>query len=69
MESPTVNLNGPTIDLRHAWQEPKIVLERQLLVSAQDGGTGSGSRSMPGAPVAPGFIGPLGTSGNTGNCL
>ena len=47
-------------DLRQPWEEPHIVLERSLLVSAQEGPAGG--------PPQPGFIGPLCTSGNSGNC-
>ncbi|OQA45904.1 MAG: hypothetical protein BWY52_01074 [Chloroflexi bacterium ADurb.Bin325] len=46
-------------DARKAWESPCIVLERSLQVSAQGGPPG-------GAPN--GFIGPLGTSGDQGNC-
>jgi hypothetical protein len=53
--------SGTTGDPRRPWEEPQIVLERLLLVSAQEGPQGG--------PPQPGFIGPLGTSGNTGNCL
>jgi hypothetical protein len=53
--------SGTTNDLRQPWEEPKIVLERSLLVSAQEGPQVG--------PPQPGFIGPLGTSGNSGNCL
>ena len=54
--------------LRKAWEAPRIVLERSLLVSAQEGDTGA--PPIPGAPVGPsGFMGPLGTSGGTGECL
>jgi hypothetical protein len=48
-------------DQRQPWEEPQIILERSLLVSAQEGPTGG--------PPQPGFIGPLGTSGNSGGCL
>lgn len=45
---------------RKAWQAPAIVLERSLEVAAQGGPPG-------GAPG--GFLGPLGTSGNSGTCV
>jgi hypothetical protein len=50
-----------TVDPRRPWEEPQIVLERLLLVSAQEGPQGG--------PPQPGFIGPLGTSGGSGNCI
>ncbi len=44
--------------LRKAWEAPRIVLERSLLVSAQEGDTGA--PPIPGAPSGPqGFLGPL----------
>ncbi len=49
-----------TVDPRQPWEEPEIVLERLLLVSAQEGPQGG--------PPQPGFIGPLGTSGGSGTC-
>lgn len=51
---------------RKAWDEPRIVLERLLLVSAQD--LGPEGSPFDGAPQ--GFLGPLGTSGTTipNNC-
>ena len=49
--------------IRKAWEDPQIVLERQLLVSAQDVAPGGPSFGVPGA------IGPLSTSGASGNCL
>lgn len=43
---------------RRAWEEPAIVLERSLLVSAQEGDPGA--PPIPGAPSGPqGFMGPL----------
>jgi hypothetical protein len=46
---------------RKRWEAPAIVLERSLLVSAQDG------PPQPfGAPN--GLLGPLGASGDSGNC-
>lgn len=48
-------------ETRKAWEEPSIVLERSLLISAQEGDTGAAP--IPGAPSGPqGFMGPLGTS-------
>jgi hypothetical protein len=58
IEQPT-NL---TLPARQRWEAPAIILERSLQVSAQDG---------PPNPVGGppnGFLGPLGTSGDTGNC-
>ncbi len=53
--------------LRKSWEEPRIVLERSLLVSAQEGDPGA--PPIPGAPSGPsGFMGPLGTSGGSGLC-
>jgi len=46
---------------RKRWEMPAIVLERSLVVSAQDG-----PPVIPGAPDS--FLGPLGTSGGSGNC-
>lgn len=55
-------------ETRKAWEEPCIVLERSLLVSAQEGDTGA--PPIPGAPVGPsGFMGPLTASGGSGGCL
>ncbi len=58
-------------ETRKPWEEPCIVLERLLLVSAQDGG-GKGESGIfnPGqsGPGGPSFMGPLGTSGGSGNC-
>jgi len=55
--------------MRKRWEEPKVVLERSLLVSAQEGDPGA-PPVAPGAPVGPsGFLGPLGTSGGSGSCL
>jgi hypothetical protein len=45
-----------TLPARQRWETPAIVLERYLHVSAQ---VGSPS----------GLLGPLGTSGDTGNCI
>ena len=59
--NPKTSPDEAPVDPRRPWEEPQIVLERLLLVSAQEG--------PPGAPPQPGFIGPLGTSGNSGNCL
>lgn len=54
-------------ETRKIWEEPCIVLERSLLVSAQEGDTGA--PPIPGAPVGPqGFMGPLGTSSPQGIC-
>lgn len=56
-----------TVAARKRWEEPRIVLERSLLVSAQEGDPGSAP--IPGAPGGPhGFLGPLGTSGGPGTC-
>ena len=52
--------NQTLSDARQPWEEPQIILERLLLVSAQQGPTGG--------PPQPGFLGPLGTSGNQGIC-
>lgn len=57
---PKLKPTEPDCDLRQPWEEPRIVLERSLLVTAQEG--------PPGGPPQAGFIGPLGTSGNSGNC-
>ncbi len=61
-----VSISSPqsTPDERKAWSEPAIVLERSLLVSAQ--GPNPGGPNF--GPQQPGFIGPLNTSGGTGNC-
>jgi hypothetical protein len=59
MEPKTTNESAG--DSRLPWEEPQVVLERLLLVSAQDGPTGG--------PPQPGFVGPLNTSGNSGTCL
>ena len=48
------------------WEDPFITVERELEVSAQGGPPGGGP-ARPGS--APGFLGPLGTSGGTGTCL
>jgi hypothetical protein len=52
----------PKPDPRKPWEEPKIVLERLLLVAAQD--------ATPGAPFPnqQGFLGPLNGSGTGGLC-
>lgn len=65
----TMNSNvESTVVTRKRWDEPCIVLERSLLVSAQEGVTGA--PPIPGAPSGPsGFLGPLGTSGGSGTCL
>lgn len=47
--------------VRQCWEEPAIILERPLQVSAQGGPGGA-----PGMPQ--GFLGPLGTSGPDGGC-
>ena len=52
--------NQTLSDVCQPWEEPQIILERLLLVSAQQGPTGG--------PPQPGFLGPLGTSGNQGIC-
>ena len=56
---------------RKPWEEPQIVLERLLLVSAQD--VGPGGSPFETAPIGPanmpGVMGPLGTSGGSGTCL
>lgn len=50
---------------RKAWEEPRIVLERSLVVTAQ----GVGPQGAPPFIEQPqGMIGPLGTSGNSGSC-
>lgn len=58
--------------VRKSWEEPRIVLERLLLVSAQDGG-GKGESGIfgpsQGAPGAPSFLGPLNASGDGSGCL
>lgn len=46
---------------RKSWETPSIVLERSLEASAQ-----GGPPVPPGAP--PSFLGPLGTSGDSGQC-
>jgi hypothetical protein len=50
------------VSLRKRWEEPAILLERSLEVSAE----GVPPNRL-GAPR--GFLGPLGTSGNKGTCL
>jgi AdoMet-dependent heme synthase len=52
----------PKLDPRKPWEEPKIVLERLLLVAAQD--------ATPEAPFPDqqGFLGPLNASGVPGMC-
>ncbi len=57
---------------RKSWEEPCIVLERLLLVSAQDDGK-SGSSFIPDNPIGvnpggPGFMGPLSASGTKPSC-
>ncbi len=51
----------PSSPTRHPWETPAIVLERSLEASAQ-----GGPPVPPGAP--PSFLGPLGVSGDTGQC-
>jgi hypothetical protein len=51
-----------TLPARQRWEAPAIILERSLQVSAQDGPP----NPMGGPPS--GLLGPLGTSGDTGNC-
>ncbi len=53
----------PIGDSRKTWEAPKIVLERLLMVSAQGPNPGGPPFENP-----QGFIGPLNTSGGTGNC-
>jgi hypothetical protein len=53
--------NTPALP-RKRWEEPAIVLERSLEVSAQ-----GGPPSAPGAPN--GFLGPLSASGGSGSCV
>lgn len=58
-------------ETRKSWEEPRIVLERLLLVSAQDGRPKDSSlpfKPMDVNPGGPSFMGPLGTSGGSGNC-
>jgi hypothetical protein len=50
-----------------SWEEPQIVLERLLLVSAQDIAPVGPSFDV--GPVGPAVMGPLGTSGGSGGCL
>lgn len=50
---------------RQAWQDPAIVLERSLEARADD--PTPGSRRGP-RLRGNGLLGPLGTSGNSGNC-
>jgi hypothetical protein len=59
--------------LRKRWEEPRIVLERSLEVTAQAGwpyappqADNQTSQGPMGAPM--GFLGPLNTSGGTGRC-
>jgi hypothetical protein len=59
----------PESAARARWEEPRIVLERSLQVSAQGGPPGSPGRPN-GAPMQPfGLLGPLGTSGDVGGCI
>ena len=60
---------GPAEILRRTWEEPQIVMERLLLASAQEGDPGA--PTIPGAPpVGPqGILGPLNSSGDSGECL
>jgi hypothetical protein len=46
------------------WEAPAIVLERSLEVAAQ-----GGPPQPYAAPNGSGFLGPLGTSGNSGDCM
>lgn len=58
----TQTSSEPKLDPREPWEEPRIVLERLLLVAAQD--------ATPGAPFPDqqGFLGPLNASGGPGMC-
>jgi hypothetical protein len=57
-------------EIRKAWVDPAIVLERQLLVSAQDSAPGGSFEIGPAGPTnMQSFMGPLGTSGGSGTCL
>lgn len=47
---------------RQPWQAPAIVFERSLEATAQ------GGPPQPPFQQVQGFLGPLGTSGNTGQC-
>jgi hypothetical protein len=53
----------PEPKARKRWEEPCIVLERGLEVSAQGSPPGSNPFQPPN-----GFLGPLGTSGGSGTC-
>jgi hypothetical protein len=70
-----MNLSSPEQTIpesaaRTRWEEPRIVLERSLIVSAQGGPPGAppGFKAE-GAPMRPfGYLGPLDTSQDTGMC-
>lgn len=59
MHSTEVKNEPKVTAARKRWEEPAIVLDRSLIVSAQDGPGGA-----PGMPQ--GFVGPLTTSGGSG---
>ena len=68
MQNSTISSYSDQVSLpaKSLWEDPFITLERDLEVSAQGGPPGGG----PAKPwAAPGFLGPLGTSGTTGGCL
>lgn len=59
-----MNENAGATAARKRWEDPRIVLERPLLVSAQEGDPGAAP--IPGAPKPPGMIGPMGISPSLG---
>lgn len=70
MDPTTACTNQTPPETRKSWEEPRIVLERLLLVSAQEGPKDHTLPFSPGevAPGGPSFLGPLGTSGGLGTC-
>lgn len=55
---PSEQTSNPTLPPRKCWETPTIIFERSLQAMAQGG-----------PPVGPsGFLGPLNTSGDTGQC-
>ena len=63
METKMTELNASRFQVRKVWEEPRIVLERSLEVSAQDGPPGFDPTG------GSGFLGPLSTSaGNNNTC-
>ncbi len=60
MTATTIDHTTPPSPNRRPWETPAIALERSLEASAQGG--------PPVPPGAPSFLGPLGTSGNSGQC-